>query len=106
MKTIADFLNENKEEVMNVVFPEYKDEDEFWEDEDGNEIPGENRTFNYIMSSATVKNKEYEVAVIGNMCIGMDFSFEKEAVEDEFGDSSEYEWEIAGRKVYGIAYNI
>ena len=91
---ILSFLESNKQELLSKLAQEFElDEDDMemmseYEIETGMDAKG---------------NEDTEIAGLGEA--GYDFSFNPKKVKDTYGDASNFTLDIAGKKVYGIAYN-
>jgi hypothetical protein len=98
---IVNFLNRHKQEVWNEVV-------QFEIDDPTAEEFNLPENLKFTESTATDSNDiEYKVAVIDNIEIGLDFSFDRKAVSEEnsvYIDT--HEIKIAGRTVYYCSYSI
>jgi hypothetical protein len=51
-----------------------------------------------------ISSEDAEIAGLGEA--GLDFSFNPKKVKDTYGDASNFKLVIAGKPIYGIAYNM
>ena len=84
---IVSFLQSNKNELLQTLTSKFN--------------CGENDMEEY--SGMDVEMADEGVAGLGEG--GLDFSFDRSKVADEFGDASTFEIKVAGKTVYGISYN-
>ena len=84
---IVSFLQSNKEELLQNLASKFN-----WDEDDMEEY-----------SEMDIEMANEGVAGLGEG--GLDFSFDRSKVADEFGDASEFEIKVAGKPVYGISYN-
>ena len=92
---ILSFLKSNKQELLDKLAEKYN------YDEDDIEMMGE---YEIGPGADADGNKDVEIAGLGEA--GLDFSFNPKKVKDTYGDASNFKLVIAGKPIYGIAYNM
>lgn len=92
---ILSFLESNKLELLDKLAKKYS-----W-DEDDMEMMGEEE-----LGIGANSNGEEDTEIAGFGEAGLDFSFNQNKVKDTYGDASNFKLIIAGKPVYGIAYNV
>jgi hypothetical protein len=92
---ILSFLKSNKQELLDKLAEKYN------YDEDDIEMMGE---YEIGPGADADGNEDAEIAGLGEA--GLDFSFNPKKVKDTYGDASNFKLVIAGKPIYGIAYNI
>lgn len=92
---ILSFLKNNKTELIQVLAKKYGWDEDDIEDQSEYEIgPG----------ADIDGNEDPEIAGLGES--GLDFSFNRKKVKDEYGDASEFIIKVGGKKIYGLAYDM
>ena len=91
---ILSFLKNNKAELIQVLAKKFNWDEDDIEDQSENEIE---------IGGDSEGNTDPEIAGLSD--VGMDFSFNKNKVKDEYGDASEFIIKVGGKTIYGIAYN-
>lgn len=84
---IASFLESNKQELLQTLASKFS-----WDEDDMEEY-----------SEMNIEIADEGIAGLGEG--GLDFSFDKNKVKDEFGDASNFTIRIGGKTIYGIVYN-
>jgi Tat protein secretion system quality control protein TatD with DNase activity len=92
---ILSFLKSNKQELLDKLAEKYN------YDEDDIEMMGE---YEIGPGADADGNEDAEIAGLGEA--GLDFSFNPKKVKDTYGDASNFKLVIAGKPIYGIAYNM
>jgi hypothetical protein len=92
---ILSFLKSNKQELLSKLAKKYD-----W-DEDDMEMMSE---YEIEIGGDADGNEDEEIAGLGEG--GLDFSFNPKKVKDVYGDAENFKLIIAGKPVYGIAYNM
>jgi predicted Mrr-cat superfamily restriction endonuclease len=91
---ILSFLKSNEQELLNKLASKFK-----W-DEDNIAMA---KVYKIGSGVDDEGNKDIEIAGLGDS--GLDFSFNPEKVKDTYGDAFNFKLIIAGKPVYGIAYD-
>ena len=92
---ILSFLKSNKQELLDKLATKFE------YDEDDIEFMSE---YEIGPGAGVDGNEDAEIAGLGEA--GLDFSFNPKKVKDTYGDASNFKLVIAGKPIYGIAYNM
>jgi hypothetical protein len=93
---IVSFLESNRQELINKLAKKFR-----WDEDDIEDMDIEGQEIG--IGSDDDGNDDEEIAVLGEA--GYAFSFNPSKVKDTYGDADEFKLVIAGKPVYGLAYN-
>jgi Tat protein secretion system quality control protein TatD with DNase activity len=92
---ILSFLESNKLELLDKLAKKFE-----WDEDDKETMEEEELG----IGADADGNEDTEIAGLGEA--GLDFSFNPKKVKDTYGDASNFKLIIAGKPIYGIAYNM
>jgi hypothetical protein len=99
MKSIIEFLEDNKNELFERMI-----EVNYFDDEDEDDTVDKIRLLKgYYINS---KDELIETDEVCSVVDGFDISFKRKYVKDIYGDANEVEIEINNKKLYCLLYNV